>query len=374
VGLAVLATPSDYSSTRVSLVSSAGALTREDCIDSGTNLGPGSSLTLSGDVTLPSQPQRGSDLWVVDRGNAALLVLDPATCAVRRQMSVSTGFRANPHDVVVVSDSLAYVPRFEKNLAPANPMAAGDDVLMMNPTTGDLLGRIDLSSYAAPVAGATIQARPDRAVIAAGKLFVTLGSQDASFSSTGEGRVVVIDPATSQVTASIAISGLEGCSAMAVLPSGQTLYVACAGAFGADQALHSGVALVDLTANPPVVSRVVGAQLLGGQPINFSWVSVLAPTKVFTGTLGNFDPVVPDAVFAFDPTNGQAVQAGMAAAYDLGRSTAGGTHLYVADGTATAPRIRILDVSGGATVAPPETGSVAFDPAKRLLPREVAWY
>jgi hypothetical protein len=185
---------------------------------------------------------------------------------------------------------------------------------------------------------------------------------------------VVIDPATNLVSAAIALTGLSGCSAMDVLPGGTTLYVACAGAFGPDQPLHSGVALIDLTSNPPAVSRVIATQLLNGEPINFAWVSALAPTKVFAGTFGNFDPVVDDTVFAFDPTNGHSVQAGTAAAYDLGRSTAGGASLYVADGTATRPRIRILDVSAGATAIPPETASVDFDPGKRLLPREVAWY
>ena len=128
------------------------------------------SKTISGDVVLPSQPQRGGQVVLIDRGNTALTFVNPATCVVDRQHSVKAGFNfANPHDVVIVSDSKAYVTRYDRNAAPANPMAAGDDVLIIDPRDGALRGRIDLSSYAPTVTGATIQARPDRAIIAAGQ-------------------------------------------------------------------------------------------------------------------------------------------------------------------------------------------------------------
>jgi hypothetical protein len=376
VGLAVVATPADFSSTRISLVAANGTVVNEDCIHSQAGVGGGSSLTISGDVIMPSQPQRGNDLWIVDRGNAALLVLDPATCAVRRQMSVSTGFRSNPHDVVVLSDAKAYVPRFEKNLGMVDPTsnAAGDDVLVFHPGSGAVLGRIALSAYAAPVDGATIQARPDRAVIAAGKVFVTLASQDARFATTGEGRIVVIDPATDAVTATIALTGLESCSGMDVLPGGQTLYVACSGAFGPDQPVHSGVALIDLSADPPAVARVISAEALNGQPINFLWVAAASATNVFAGVLGSFDPVLSDWIFGFDPGTGRATEVTSADAYNFGRAVVGGGRLYVSDGTPARPRVRVFDVSAGGADPPPLYTSVDFDPAAQLLPREVAWY
>jgi hypothetical protein len=314
----------------------------------------------------------GGDLWVVDRGNVALLVLDPATCAVRRQLSVATGFRANPHDVVVLSETKAYVTRYEKNLSVTDPASTsgGDDVLVVNPVTGAVTGRIALASYAAPVDGASIQARPDRAVIAAGKVFVTLGSQDAHFAATGEGRVVVIDPATDQVTASLALTGLSSCSEMDVRPSESTLYVAC----GLDNLVQSGVALIDLSVDPPVVKRVVAAQVLGSQPLNFSWVAAVSPARILVGTFGSFDPAVSDGVFALDPGTGRSVSLATADAYNLGRASAGGGRLFVPDATATRPRVLIVDVSGASLDPAPQPQSLDFDPAKRLLPREVAWF
>src|SRR5580765_8285852 len=154
---------SDFLSTSVSLIDTQGALVRADCIHS-TTAGTGSP-TISGDVVLPSQPQRGGKIVLVDRGNTALTFVDPTTCAVDRQFSVKGGFEmANPHDVVIVADGKAYVTRYAKNAAPADPMAAGDDLLIIDPRDGTVGGRIDLSAYAST----DFPASPDRAIIAGG--------------------------------------------------------------------------------------------------------------------------------------------------------------------------------------------------------------
>ncbi|HTA19013.1 MAG TPA: hypothetical protein VK989_06955, partial [Polyangia bacterium] len=192
VGLAVI--DSDYASTSISIVGASGALVKDDCINSGTQAAGKLSLTLSGDVVLPSQPQLGGDLWLVDRKNDALTVVTPPTCAVSAQIAVGTGFQSDPHDVAVLSDTKLYVTRYNTNVAPPNVTATGDDVLIVNRTTGTVTGRIGLTTYAAPVTGFTIEAQPDRMVIAGSKVYVTLGSQDANFMAAGEGRVVVIDP------------------------------------------------------------------------------------------------------------------------------------------------------------------------------------
>lgn len=376
VALAVVG--GDFVTTAVSLVSPGGVLVRDDCIDSATGAAGQLSLTLSGDVTLPSQPQRGNELWLIDRGNADLTVVDPATCVVKRQLSVSTGFRSNPHDVVVVSDTKAYVTRFEKNLAPTNANSGGDDLLVIDPRAGAIAGRVSLSTYAAPVAGAAIQARPDRAVIAAGRVLVTLASQDASFAATGEGRVVVIDPATDQVTGVVAIPGLTSCSAMDVMPGSSTVLVACSGSFGdVDQPLHSGVVLIDAAASPPSVSRVISAQAFG-RPVNFSWVVAAGPTRAYAGTLGAFanpaagTSALPDGVFQLDPSTGRTTQLALAGAFDLGRASGGDGRLFVPDATASAPVVRVFEAAAGAD--PIQTGAFNPDPARSLPPREIAWY
>ena len=114
-GLAVLNIASDYMSSSVSILNPQGGLVRGDCVHS-MSVGAG-SLTISGDVALPSQPQRGGQVVLLDRGNSALTFVNPTTCAIDRQMSVKGGTfqKPNPHDVVIVSDSKAYVTRYEKN-------------------------------------------------------------------------------------------------------------------------------------------------------------------------------------------------------------------------------------------------------------------
>jgi hypothetical protein len=377
-GLAVVG--SDFTSTAISIVAADGTVAKDDCIDSGTQAGGQLSLTLSGDVTLPSQPQQGGDLWIIDRGNAALTIVTPTTCAVSGQVSVGTGFKSDPHDVAVVSASKVYVTRFETNVAPADATSTGDDILILDRASGAVTGRIDLSAFAAPVVGAKIQARPDRMVIADGKVFVTLSSQDAKFLAAGEGRVLVVDPATDTVEDMVALPGLKGCSALFHLVATDTLFVSCGGSFAdADQSTSSGIAAIDLTASPPVLAHVTKASALGGHPVNFSWVAAQSATRAYAATLGTFPDAANkiagsnDAVFAFDPGADTSSPITLdAGPFDLGRAALGATTLFVPDAAMDKPRIHLFDTT--AVGAPTETGALDPDPARGLPPREIAWY
>jgi len=195
-GLAVVNT--DYVTTSIALLDkTTGAVTNGDCINSGTRP-PGNTLTLSGDVVLPSQAQAGNLVVTIDRSNSALTWIDPITCTPLRQLDVSTGFYANPHDVIAVSPTKAYVTRFERNAAPSADPAdhdEGDDLLIIDPAIPAITGRIDLSSYAVAVPGVAIQARPDRALLIDGTLYVALSSLSGDFQTSGTGRLVAIDAA-----------------------------------------------------------------------------------------------------------------------------------------------------------------------------------
>src|SRR4051794_4086267 len=83
-GLAVI--NSDYKSTSVVLVDpNHGSIANPDCVNSGTAI-PQATLGLSGDVALPSQAPGGGTLWLVDRGNGALVWLDAKKCSVTGQL------------------------------------------------------------------------------------------------------------------------------------------------------------------------------------------------------------------------------------------------------------------------------------------------
>jgi hypothetical protein len=370
IGFAVVSTTNDFTSSSVSLLNATGGLSRPDCIHGSSS---GGSATISSDLVLPSQPQRGNALVLIDRGNSALTFVNRTTCAIDHQFSVMGGLtRPNPHDIVIVSDTKAYVTRYERN----SGVTQGDDLYIFNPATGVSAGRIDLSTYASTVTGKTIQARPDRAIIANGKVMVSLNNTSSSYPYTyGEGRLVVVDPATDMVTQSLALTGLKNCEGLDYLPGSKLVLVACAGTFNSpDQAVESGIAVVDVATAPIKMVRAISGQAFGAGPVTFLWVlgapTAANPTRAFTATLGSLDPATPDRLQMFDFASGTTMPIASAAAFDLGRPALGGGRLLVPDATRAQPRVHVLDVTGT------PTGLSAFeaDTVNHFSPREIAAY
>ncbi len=381
-GPAVLAPPAptglvalntDYQTTSLSLLSAQGGSVAGSCVHSST-VGNGTSKTISGDAVLPSQPQRGGDIVLVDRGNGALTFVDPTGCFIARQVAIPGGAKTDPHDVVILSDQKAYVTRYQANLASSSPQQLGNDVVIIDPTTGTYLNRISLDAYAATSAGAGVLARPDRALIADGRVVVSLNQVDATYSVYGTGAVAVIDPATDMVTAHVSLPSLFDCEGMDYLPSSHTLLVSCGGIYAdLNQQLESGVAVIDLSASPPRLDHVVSSVAFGAHPMNFGWVLGAAtadsPNRAFAGT---YDPsgVAPDAVFEFDIVSGLVTPVGTAAAFALGTPALAGDLLFVPEALATTPKVQIFDVSG----TPQGLKAFTSDVTNGLPPREVAWY
>jgi hypothetical protein len=376
VGIAVV--NSDFSSTSISLVDGAtGDVTKGDCIDSGTTP-PANSLALSSDVVLPSWPQPDHPLVVIDRGNGALTWIDPATCVPLRQLDVSTGFFANPHDLIGVSATKAYVTRYERNATPTpdpDDRDDGEDVLIIDPSIPAVTGRIDLSSYAVPVAGKAIQARPDRARLIDGKLYVVLANIAGDFKALSHGRVVVIDTATDQVTATVDIPDLINCSAPSYIAATKTLAVSCAGDFTtADPSTSSGIAYIDLAATPIAEIRHQAASAFGGRAIGAYSGIANDGTLGFAVTPGVFGAEPHDRLWSFSVASGQATKVTDAAdSFILGTLLADSTHkrLYLTDALASTPRIHLYDYS---TAPATLQTSHPTDAAHGLPPRELAWY
>jgi len=369
---------SDFATTTVSLIDPVTrALVRDDCVDSGS-VSSDQSLTLSGDVVLPSQPQAGHPVVLIDRKHAVLSWVDPQTCKITGQLRVgSSTFAANPHDVVPVADGKIYVTRYARNAdAAAQADERGDDLLIVDPRPSPpaVMGRIDLASFA----GEGVEAHPDAGILAGGKVYVSLGNQSADYTVTAAGRVVAIDPGTDQVTGMIDLPGLKGCSRLDYIEASKTLVVACGGSFSdADQTAGSGIALVDLGAEPTLVKKVISGTTPGA-PFNFLWVRAFAENRLFAATLGATDftsgaQLAPDALYLVDGVAGTAVKILEAAAYDLGRAAGGGTPgaLFLPDAKASGPAVHIIDASAS---PPVEVGQLDANPANHLAPREIAWY
>lgn len=376
VGLAALNSDSMYDATSLSILATGGGLTRPDCVDSKVPTTGGSTPVLSTDVVFPSQPQRGGNVVIVDRGNGALTSVNPSSCAVVRQVAVpnATNLKTDMHDVVIASDSNAYVTRYSLDATATDPSKMGNDVITIDPATGTFKSRISLDAYASTATGATILARPDRALIANGQIAVSLGEIDAAYSAYGEGKVVLIDPATDTVTASVSVTGLYDCEGMNYLAASKTLLVACGGPYAdPDQLAKSGIAVIDLSVSPPQLTRTITSDAFGTLPISFAWVlaapTAASPSRAFASAS---DPnlVMPDVLYVFDFAAATATQIGTADPFAIGPSAATASLLFVPEALPTSPKIQLYDITG----TPQPTIAFASDTVTMLSPTAVAWY
>lgn len=375
-GIAVV--NSDYASTSISLLDPAtGNVANGDCINSGTRA-PGATLALSGDVILPSQPQVGGALVAIDRTNSALTWIDPATCKPQRQLDVSTKFYANPHDVISVSATKAYVLRYELNGNPTaepNDFDEGDDVLIIDPSQPKITGRIALASYAVQGQGTAIQARPERGLQIDGKVYITLSNLSADFQTASHGRVLIVDPAKDAVTGMIEIDGLKNCGGLSYDEAHKTLAVACAGAFsdGAQQVNGSGVAYFDLAASPIAETRRIAASVIGRPIAGFSSVARDGALG-FAVTFGEFGGAPKDQLWSLDKAAGTAAplaEGGDSFIYGSVMVDPLHSRMYLTDALMSKPRVHIYSYASG---APTLQSSVDVNPSVGLPPRELARY
>jgi hypothetical protein len=367
-GLAILS--SNYQLTSVSVYDPKTAKLTDDCVP---------PAELSKDTALPSGTQHG-ELVVIDRENSKIKLFDPATCMKRAELSVSTGgFKAYPHDVVYLSPTKSYVTRYETNAAPTadpNDFDEGEDLLVVDVSVSaepKIVKRIPLTASAA-----TLQARPDRAILAGDKVYVTLNNLAADFSAAGPGRVAIVDPATDTVTGTIDLPDQTDCSGLEYAAATKKLYVTCGGAFSdADQAAKSALVEIDLSTATPAVARTIQAKALGARPIGYQQTAVVGD-QAYVGTMGELD-LTTGAMLSSDSFYVAALAGGAptkildGGAFNLGRPAADATTklLYLPDGDATTPRVRIIDLSG----ATPTAGTpFEPNPAGHLPPREAAWF
>lgn len=365
-GLALLS--SNYTLSSVSLYDPKTGVVVDNCVP---------QAELSKDVTLPSGTQNG-ELVIVDRDRSMIKFVNPSTCVERTKLSVSTGgFKGNPHDIVYISPTKSYVTRYETNAAATADPAdfdEGDDLLVIDPSMPKVVGRIALASQASSV---TLQARPDRAILAGGKVYVTLNNLAGDFSAAGPGRVAVVDPTTDTVTGVIDLPDQTGCSGIDYDAASKHLYVTCGGEFSdTDQTAKSAFVEIDVSTATPAVARTILAKDLGTRPMSYHAAPVVG-AQVFVGTTGALDlmgaMIAADALVTVtlgETTGTKIIDGG---AYNLGRAAADATAklLFLPDGDATTPRVRIFDLSAATPVA-----GTPFEPnpAGHLPPREAAWY
>jgi hypothetical protein len=309
-GRGLLVVESDYQSTNVSALGFDGSVLSPSLASSSTESG-GFGVALSGDVVPPSSVQSGADFVLIDRYPGGVLrFVDLATAAVTSELSVATGFYANPHDYLALNAHKAYVARYESNPnSGQQDFDQGGDLLIVDPSQPKITGRIDLTPAMTGV-GAGFSPHPGQVLAVNGRVFALLAAYANDYSSSAASRLVEIDPNADTLLSTLIFDDLHGCDTLASSPDHTQLAVACTGddLRSSNPNLDgSGLALIDIS-DAPRVTKQFTAAALGDNPLGFA-LDYVAPGLLFFGTLGHFDGsgavAALDALLCLDATNAQ---------------------------------------------------------------------
>ncbi len=303
---------SDYQSTNVSLVDLDGKVLSESFLSSGTTAA-GLSAPLSGDVALPSTSASGDEIVVIDRYPASVLTwVGVADGQVRGQLSVKTGFAANPKDYLRLEDGRAYVSRFEPNSsAGKEPFDAGDDIVVLAADHSKIETRLDLASAMSGEAPEFF-VRPSRMLEVGGRVLVLSQGYTKSYDAEAPSRLIAIDPKTDSIERVLVLDGAHGCIAMALAPGDALLALSCAGEFagGDDPRLDSSaVVLVD----PVAMKEVRRFEALNTSNAPFGYgIGFMSAEQLIVTTLGREDisgqASRPDRVLSLPVAGGPATE------------------------------------------------------------------
>jgi hypothetical protein len=362
---------SDYQSTSVSVVSPEGKVLSEAIISSGS-APAGLTTPLSGDVVLPGTRPPSGKLVTIDRANAVLTWVDVASGAVQKQQAVGTGFAANPHDYLEISDKKAYVSRYETNGAPGKEsFDDGGDVVVLNLENSSITANIPLAK---PDDGSFLP-RPSRMLLAGHTAWVMLERLDAAFTPAGASRIAGIDTTTDTVSWTLDLPDAGNCGGMTLSPSGKSVVVSCSGGFDA-KATGRALVLLDAAASPPKELKRFSAASVLDAPLAPSLA--FASEKLVVGVAyGDTTATRNDVLYAVNIDSGDVnklTDAGTAFALgDVVCSPGCTDRCFLADaelkpaGASAKGALRVYDASGN------ELSDKAFavDPSIGLPPRSV---
>jgi hypothetical protein len=276
-------------------------------------------------------------IYVVNRfGADNIQILDPAKgFATARQFTVGNG--ADPHDIVVLRETKAYVTRYNRT-----------DLWVVDPSTGTKTGSVDLSVFAD---GDGIP-EMDHLLLMGDHLFVSVQRIDRdTWRPVGMSYLAVVDvsadtlldvtPATTG-TQAIALAATNPFSDVKVDTSTGNLYVACAGEWGT---ADSGVEAV----NPTTLRSggiVLAGTTVGGDITDVELVSAETGYAIIT------DASFHNVLVRFNPSTGDVTATvyapGEFVLQDIERAPTG--ELFLTDRSVTNPGIRLYNVETGAEI------------------------
>ncbi|HEU4364812.1 MAG TPA: FlgD immunoglobulin-like domain containing protein [Candidatus Krumholzibacteria bacterium] len=279
-------------------------------------------------------------VYVVGRaGGNHIQVLDPCDDFDTIDQ-FSTGDNSNPHDIVFVSPTKAYVSRYDLT-----------SVLIMNPQTGATLGTINLAAFA----DADGLPEMDQMFLTDDYLCVLLQRLDRNmfYTPVGTSYLAVIDLATDTVVDMNPVAGgVQPVTLPRTNPYSEvnhrivgpatTAYFSCVGFFGVLDGGVVAVDLADVTSQSVVLTETAaGGDILDVEIINDTRGYAIIATPSFTTEL-----------IAFNPSTGAKIGGTLYApgGYDLNDCEPhdlGGV-LLLTDRKATNPGVRCFDLATGA--------------------------
>ena len=278
-------------------------------------------------------------VYVINRlGQDNIIVLDKDDLATPLTQ-FSTGDGSNPHEILVVRSDKAYVSVYKR-----------DYLLVVNPTTGDSLDVISLSSFS----DADGLPEPSQLAFYAGHLFVACQrlNRDALFAPTGFSTIAVIDASadvlvdmdpTSPEMDGIRLTGRQPFGAD---QRGPWWVLAEVVTFGAND---GGIEVVDLI-NREVSGILVSEEALGNDVNAIAMVSDNEGYVVLSSSM----PPFPNFVRRFNLGTG-----------DVSDTLEGVTTGYISSLVSAPGRLYVVDRS--TFDAPEEAGVKVFDTATESL-------
>ncbi|HTL52879.1 MAG TPA: hypothetical protein VL860_09920, partial [Planctomycetota bacterium] len=261
---------------------------------------------------------------------------------------------SNPQDIEFLSATKAYVLRYALNT-----------ILIMNPSNGNHLGTIDLSSFVDPDGAGPEPTDPDgkvemsAACLHNGTLYVCIQRLDyiTTFAPVGKSYVVLINTATDAVTGSIPLDFANPASDLKYIPSLDRLAVACPNTFGTRD---GAIQLIDPNSNVLDGTALLETAILGD--IN-DFVIVNATKGYVLYNDASFNLKMQE----FNPSTGVPAGADLFATTGFNISglalTPAGDQLFVGDRTGANPGVRVFNTATDAQITgmPINTGLPPFD-------------
>ncbi len=289
---------SDYASSAVAFVDLTSGEVASKILTSGTKVSA-TTTALSGDLVVAQSPALDLTAVLVDRNHSVITWIGRGGGI--SQLSVSTGFAANPQDYAQVSAQYGWASRNARNPLPSAPtddFDEGDDLVEIDLATHKIVRRVPLGAHTS-LPGAAAGAM--RMAFDGVSLWVPLSSISADFKAQGAGRVLAVDAKAAAIVATVDLPTTKNCTTVRYLAKTQRLAVACSGSFAEPTKQTQQSAIAVFSAATPSDAEIVfqANELPGGTPFSKDFVCLDERHCAVIG-FGDFAIGRPDKLWHLD--------------------------------------------------------------------------